>query len=656
MKRSITYEQYLDKVCGCFLGKTVLGTVGAPYEGVKMPLDEKLRPEMFDAMIPNDDLDLQILWLDAVEMYGPDFTSEQLLDRFVNYCDYSPGEYAVMRKNFSKRIMPPYSGSFCNDFYREGMGCPIRSEIWACLAAGNMDLAAEFSSRDGILDHSGESVQAERFFAAFEAEAFFCSDVWEITERASAVIEPDSRFKSLLCQTVELCKRYGDIKKVFSKIMFAWGHPDCTNMYQNMAITMAALLLGDLNPEKTAILALNCGFDTDCTLASAGAALGIIVGAEALKAGLGIGDIKYTLGVKSKRRSDSVLDLAEDIAMLGLNFTQSINGKLDIVSLPKDLKIPEFNFIKNTSPLLLKVDYENKMPSIGFGEDRDVYITAENLSGDELDFDLSYDVPAPLIFKEKPIEKIKIKPFSRVIFTLSFTVPCDAESLNEKNIITVKALGKTETELKFGISGASAWSVTGPIWLTDPVCSSELLRGKPNYWALLADSKTTGNDVDKVRQFHLNFYPDTETEFLGENELFAPYAEDKGNYETRLRNIHEDSFCINDFFGFHGPCIVYMARQITAPEDMNVCVQLGHTSPYSLYLNGEIVSRRDYCDTWTSENVHVSKIPLKKGINNLVFRITRVNSDAKYNLIFSKGETCAEHYTCFGSINPRFFK
>ena len=30
-QRKISYSTYLDKVYGCFLGKTVIGTLGAPY-------------------------------------------------------------------------------------------------------------------------------------------------------------------------------------------------------------------------------------------------------------------------------------------------------------------------------------------------------------------------------------------------------------------------------------------------------------------------------------------------------------------------------------------------------------------------------------------------------------------------------------------------
>ena len=80
--KTLDYQHYLDKVYGAFLGKTVVGTMGAPFEGVKMPLELPFRREMIDTMLPNDDLDLQVLWLDVVEKYGADFTSYDLQKRF----------------------------------------------------------------------------------------------------------------------------------------------------------------------------------------------------------------------------------------------------------------------------------------------------------------------------------------------------------------------------------------------------------------------------------------------------------------------------------------------------------------------------------------------------------------------------------------------
>ena len=166
--RTISYEKYLDKVTGCFIGKAISGNIGAPHEGVKMPLALPFMQEMINPDLPNDDLDLQVLWLDVMEEKGEHFTSYDLLERFCRCTPYSPGEYSVMRKNFQRGIYPPYSGKFCNDFYIEGMGCPIRSEVWGCVAVGNPALARELSSRDGVLVHAGESVEAEMFLAALE--------------------------------------------------------------------------------------------------------------------------------------------------------------------------------------------------------------------------------------------------------------------------------------------------------------------------------------------------------------------------------------------------------------------------------------------------------------------------------------------------------
>ena len=99
--KKLDYKTYLDKVYGCFLGKTVIGTLGAPFEGVKMPLELPFKPEMINTLLPNDDLDLQVIWYDVVKKHGEDFTSYDILRAFCEKYPASPGEYAVMRKNYS---------------------------------------------------------------------------------------------------------------------------------------------------------------------------------------------------------------------------------------------------------------------------------------------------------------------------------------------------------------------------------------------------------------------------------------------------------------------------------------------------------------------------------------------------------------------------
>ena len=48
----LSYDVYLDKIYGCFLGKTVIGTLGAPYEGIKMPLELPFKPDYVGKNIP----------------------------------------------------------------------------------------------------------------------------------------------------------------------------------------------------------------------------------------------------------------------------------------------------------------------------------------------------------------------------------------------------------------------------------------------------------------------------------------------------------------------------------------------------------------------------------------------------------------------------
>ena len=635
----MTYEQYLDKVYGCFLGKTVAGTMGAPYEGIKMPLELQFKPEMINTMLPNDDLDLQVLWLDAVKKYGEDFTSYDLQKVFCENCDYSPGEYAIMRKNYEKGIYPPESGRFCNDFYIEGMGCPIRSEIWACLYPAQPTRAADASVYDGILDHEGESVYAEKFFTALESAAFCESDLERLIEIALDEIPAKCKISTLITDTLAWCAQYDDVKTVLKYILHKYGHPDCTNLFQNIGITLTALLKGNMDLIKTSMDALNCGFDTDCTCATAGAVIGVIRGAKSLIEEYDLGDVKFVLGVNSPDHTDSVYDLSVEIAELGAHFAPfAIEGA------------PQKAFaFEAHDPLFFNVSYFST-PSIAPGQTRYVLLMACNVTDQTISTNLRIDG-----LNKHTVYSVEIPPWEYQPYHLDFSIPADARELYEKNLVHVSyTLDGREYGYDFGLSGAALWKVTGPIWKTDPECTTEALEKVPNYWHLFAGVQHDGDPNDVVRRFHLNFAPDTDTEYVTEEELFrAP--DPNGRYVEDVFVQEEDSFTMDDLFGFTGPCTAYLSRILLCPEDMEVCAQIGHSAPFALYINGELIAERKTCDTWTAENVHVQGVKLQKGENRVVLRLTRVNADAKYNLIFSKGPTCASHYVCMGSVNPKMF-
>ncbi|MBQ7902059.1 MAG: ADP-ribosylglycohydrolase family protein [Clostridia bacterium] len=656
--RKISYNDYLDKVYGCFVGKAISGNIGAPHEGVKMPMEFEFMPEMINCSLPNDDLDLQVLWLDVLEKKGENFTSYDLLDKFVNCCSYSPGEYAVMRKNYMRGIYPPYSGKFCNDYYIEGMGCPIRSEIWGCVSVGNMRLADEFASRDGQLDHYGESVWAERFLAALESEAFFDSDIKSLISKAVRVLPENSKFRGLVEYTTELCEKYNDIKVVLTKLLFRYGHPDCTNMYQNMGITLASLLLGDGDIIKTSLMALNCGFDTDCTCATAGAIIGLLRGADELIKAYGLTEVTYALGVDCERRSNKIFDLAEDIARVGVQFAGSINSDICIEGAP----VVSFDFEK-LPEVTFRAEYEDMNPSISLGGSRAVTLVLTNNGDNRRNLHCSIHTVNGIVCSQ-PEFTADIEANSRAEYTVIFSLPLSAELVYDSNIIgftVADESGSTVVSADFGLAGATPWKLCGPFWRTEPICNTQLLlehfEDKHPYDAIIPGSEFPGSIVDKIRHFHLNFATDTKTEFVSPEELFEPLDDNRAScvYEQSLVNIPEDSFCLGDFFEFKGPCVAYMSRVIVADSDTDAYVQIGHSAPFALYINGKLAAQRDYCDNWTAENVHLEPIRLNKGENQVVLRATRVNADAKFNVTFSRGISMKAHIVSLASKNPYKF-
>ena len=58
---------YKDKMLGCWIGKSIGGTIGGPLEGNTNFLD--LPYEYPKVNIDNDDLDLQLVWLHQLERW-----------------------------------------------------------------------------------------------------------------------------------------------------------------------------------------------------------------------------------------------------------------------------------------------------------------------------------------------------------------------------------------------------------------------------------------------------------------------------------------------------------------------------------------------------------------------------------------------------------
>lgn len=296
------------------MGKTIGGTLGAPFECYRGVYDIDGFMQDVSEPIPNDDVDLQLVWLAAAEREGSNIDSHVLAEYWETYVSASFSEYGTCKNNFRMGILPPLSGEMRN-INRNSNGAWIRTEIWACLCAGNPELAANYAYYDACVDHSGEGIYAAVFMAAVQAAAFFESDPYKLIETGLSYIPADCGVYAA-AKLIIACRERGESwrqarKEVLVKFPSSFGEmggewqgtdlvpagekcpvqerdPDIPKAEEgyDAPASIGFILIGWLYGEgdfgKSVCLAVNCGEDTDCTAGTLGATLGIICGASAL--------------------------------------------------------------------------------------------------------------------------------------------------------------------------------------------------------------------------------------------------------------------------------------------------------------------------------------------------------------------------------------
>ncbi|MBO4620833.1 MAG: ADP-ribosylglycohydrolase family protein [Victivallales bacterium] len=275
---------YRDKVLGCWTGKNIGGTLGAPMEGQQKTWDIHFYTQDLGGVpAPNDDLDLQLAWLKAVEENGVYNVDEKVLGRaWLRWVTGPWNEYGIGKMNMTNGIQPPLSGLCNNEVWQNSNGAWIRSEIWACLFPGEPDEAAQLAWCDACVDHAGDGIYAEIFTATLEAAAFIESDLRKLIAYALARIPADCRVArsvKIACDCYDQGLPWLDARNRIVKDSedLGWFQAPA-----NVAFAVVGLLYGEGDFGKSVCLAVNCGDDTDCTGATCGSVLGIIKGRSGL--------------------------------------------------------------------------------------------------------------------------------------------------------------------------------------------------------------------------------------------------------------------------------------------------------------------------------------------------------------------------------------
>ena len=321
----LNIQTYRDKVYACWIGKNIGGTIGMPYEGSRQFLDVKGFTTEKNVVLPNDDLDLQLVWLRAMEVCGAKDVDKRALGEFwLSFITPHWNEYGTAKNNMQNGLYPPLSGDAFN-VWKHSNGAWIRTEIWACLAPGYPEIACKYAYEDACVDHGaqGEGTIAAVFLAALQSAAFVENDLHTLLEIALARIPANSR----VAQSVRLvmdCFEKGMEYKAARDCVMAQNADIGDGWFQapsNVAYVIIGLLWGKGDFKQSMLFAINCGDDTDCTGGTVGAIFGILYGTNGIPSDWReyIGDAIVTMSLSTgvlERIPKSCTELTERVVRL----------------------------------------------------------------------------------------------------------------------------------------------------------------------------------------------------------------------------------------------------------------------------------------------------------------------------------------------------
>jgi ADP-ribosylglycohydrolase len=599
----IPYETYLDKILGGWLGKSIGGAVGARFEGNKGW--HEVRPEeMFPEKIPpNDDLDLQVLWLKVLEEKGPALTSDDMAQAWLEWCWYPFNEYGIFRRNWQLGIHPPMSGRFTNQFWESGEGCPIRSEIWGYVFPCAPDLAAKFAWMDGTLDHTEQSVGAEQMLAAMASMAFFVSDVRRLAEMFFHYLPKGTPIERMTRAAFECYDMGLSLKDARARLMAIEGHPEACDSQVNIPFTFLALLYGGNDLQETILAAVRCGYDTDCTAASCGALVGQILGASRIPAHLKrpIKD-ELVMWIEYNRPEMTISALARDTARMGVLMSTACTTGIEITGAPKLVSLPP---TAKTPKTRLVVEYTG-LPAAAPGDTVSVTVRIEG------------EVPENTRLTIEPASGWSVAPATAVVgltrrsVEFAMHAPADVAEWPMRHLFTARLDVSPTIEYTFGVAGAGLWRFLGAYYDALPM---------------------EGQLTQQQRRFQHHFVsldrPYLPEPDVDEKELFDQWSSVFGR--RALVPSYEHEIDPGKLTGLRGPYCAYLSRTVIATEERSVNLVIGNTDSFRVYVNGQLAGEQDEATFWTPIN-NAYPVTLRAGRNTILIKLLKRNDGFRFTL------------------------
>ncbi|GAA1555056.1 ADP-ribosylglycohydrolase family protein [Kribbella hippodromi] len=251
--------------------------VGVPDEvQQRWPWNRRSKPtslrEVIDGMPEDDDLNFAILALVMMERFGPELSTEDVAQTWLN--DLPAGRVftaeRVAYRNLLEGVEPARAAVVGNPF-REWIGAQIRTDAYGWAHPGDRTAAARIALVDARLSHTGAGVDGALWVAAMSAAALVVDDPVKAAIAGLDVIDP----QGAIARAVRFGLTLADagLDEALDALHAEYGDLHWVHSVNNSALTAYALTAPDF--AGAVGRAVMGGWDTD----SAGATVGAVFGA-----------------------------------------------------------------------------------------------------------------------------------------------------------------------------------------------------------------------------------------------------------------------------------------------------------------------------------------------------------------------------------------
>ena len=290
-------SDYAERVYAGVLGKIIGVYLGRPFEGWTNAQIEARLGEITGyvdgpgpLVLTDDDISGTFTFLRALEDYGPDVTTAQIGQTWLNYVIeqrttlWWGGVGASAEHTAYLRLMDgtpgPQPGTLS-----EQIGAQIFIDGWAMACPGDPERAADLARRAAAVSHGGEAVYAAQVVAAMESQAFVEPDLTRLLDTGTSFVPADSVIARVHDDVREWHAADADWRRTRARIEERYGYHryrGLCHVVPNHALIVLGLLYGDGDFDRSLMVVNTAGWDTDCNSGNLGCLLGIRGGLEAI--------------------------------------------------------------------------------------------------------------------------------------------------------------------------------------------------------------------------------------------------------------------------------------------------------------------------------------------------------------------------------------